>query len=86
MASTILVMHVLGSTLNPNIGSGEKWSEGDELMEWTRNLFRSGKTKERTVNGKRIVFKDMFPLGFQLSILPKRGTVEPDDILTEMMK
>lgn len=86
MTSTMLVMHAFGSTLNPHIGSGKKWSKGNELMKWTWSLFKSGKTEERSVNGKRVIVRDMFPLGFQLSILPKRGTVDPSDVLTEMMK
>ncbi len=55
-------------------------------MSWTTSLFNSGKTEERIVSGKRIVFKDMFPLGFQLSVVPKRGNVDPDAVLSEMMK
>lgn len=82
----MLVLHSLGSTVNPDIGSGTKWTEGESLMQWTRSHFKTGKTDERVIRGKRIVFKDMFSLGFQLSIVPKRSNVDPDEVLTQMMK
>lgn len=85
-ASGMLTMILIGSTLNPNVGSGEKWDEGDELLKWMTTLPKSGKTEERIIDGKRVVFKDMFPLGFQLSVLPMGGKVDPDDVFLEMMK
>lgn len=86
LRSTALTIHILGTALNPNVGSGQQSVQVNQAMKFlTDNLSKrkSGKLQigEFTIN--RI---ERFPDGQDIAIVPSNTQINIRDVFRQCMK